>query len=79
MDLCTDYLSSYWRRKEYANKSVITSTTHDRKETYPKNAIAKDHSTAFDQFTIRGGDPSASRSSRERAGRIPTKPAAKGI
>ena len=47
--------------------------------TDPKKAIAKDHSTALDQFTTKGGDPSFSGSSRDKAGKIPTNPAARGI
>lgn len=46
---------------------------------YPKNAIAQDQMIAFDQLTITGGDPSSSGSSKDSAGRIPTKPAARGI
>lgn len=50
-----------------------------QEQAYPKNATAQDHATADVQDKMMGGEPSRSGSNKPRAGRMPTKPAARGI
>lgn len=75
----TYYLLAQRRREEYTAIKAVRLDYRHAEWSYPKNATAQDHPTAEIQVRCKGGTPSLSSSSKPSAGRIPTKPAAKGI
>ena len=62
-----------------STKLYARAAQQEKDETYPKNATAQDHPTAAIHDKCTGGTPSRSSSSSPSAGKIPTKPAARGI
>lgn len=76
----THHLFTYrWGKKYSIQRGVSVSNRVSRHWPYPKKATEHDQPAAASQVRWIGGEPSRSSLKRVRAGKIPTKPAARGI